>query len=54
MISYVDDILIAIKTREGNLEIVDAVLDRIQKTVFIVIPVKAQMLQQGVTYLGTD
>lgn len=49
---YVDDILIVTGTKEENLEMLDAVLDQIKKTSFLVNPVKAQLVCSEVTYLG--
>ncbi|CAM2105968.1 unnamed protein product [Caretta caretta] len=46
------DILIVTGTKEENLEMLDAVLDQIKKTSFLVNPVKAQLVCSEVTYLG--
>ncbi|CAM2105130.1 unnamed protein product [Caretta caretta] len=52
ILSYVDDILIATNTREENLQILDADLDKIKNTGFIINPIKAQLVLPEVKYLA--
>lgn len=52
VISYIKDVLIV--TKEENLEVLESVLCKIQKTRFIINPVKAKMLQKKITYLGME
>ncbi|CAM2096098.1 unnamed protein product [Caretta caretta] len=54
VISYVDDVLIATKSKEDNLKALDEVLEAIQTTGFLINPEKAQLLKQEVSYLGVQ
>lgn len=54
VISYVDDVLIAMTTSEENLKLMDTVLGRTKTTGFIVNPTKTQMVLQKVTYLAME
>ncbi|CAM4595275.1 unnamed protein product [Lepidochelys kempii] len=54
VISYVDDILVATKSQEENLMVLDEVLRVIQQTGFLISPYMAQLVKQPITYLGVE
>lgn len=54
IVTYVDDVLIATTTREGNIEALQEVLNKILTTGILVNPSKAQLVSRRVTYPGVE